>query len=74
MVAGAMQGAIGAALALITAFVLYRAFADRAVASLAHVIDARVAFLPAAQAALILCTGAGLGVIGGALAGSRARA
>jgi cell division transport system permease protein len=74
ILAGAIQGALGAGLALAAAWGLYRAFADRVVGSLAHVIDAPIAFLPAAQAALLVAAGAGLGVIGGALAGSRARA
>lgn len=74
VLAGAAQGALGAALALVAAWSLYRIFADRVISSLAHVIDAPVSFLPAAQAALIVVAGAGLGVIGGALAGSRARA
>jgi len=74
MLAGAMQGALGAAVALIVAFALYRSFADQVAASLAHVLDAQIRFLPAAQAALIVVAGGLLGVVGGALAGPRARA
>ncbi len=74
MLAGVVQGALGAVLALGLAYVLYARFADDIVASLARVLaDARVAFLPTGQVAMLIAVGAGLGLVGGALAGSGAR-
>jgi cell division transport system permease protein len=74
MIAGGVQGALGAVLALGLAWALYRSFAEAVVASLARVLaDARVAFLPTDQAALLVVMGAGLGLVGGALSGRRAR-
>jgi cell division transport system permease protein len=79
LVAGAMQGAIGAVLALGVAWGLWRGFADRVVGGLAHVMGAgggfgSVSFLAVGQAMVIVAVGAGLGLVGGALARPRARA
>ena len=79
LVAGAAQGALGAVLALGVAWGLWRGFADRVVGSLAHAMGGgggfgAVSFLAVGQAMTIVAVGAGLGLVGGALARPRARA
>jgi len=81
LVAGAAQGAIGAVLALGVAWGLWRGFGDRMIGSLAHAVGGTgagaglggVGFLALEQAMLLIAVGAGLGLIGGALARPRAR-
>lgn len=72
VVAGALHGAIGGVVAVAGLWLVHRAIADDVAGGLTGVLgDVRVAFLPAAQLALVVGLGAGLGLLGSALATGR---
>jgi cell division transport system permease protein len=67
--AGAIQGAVGAALALPLLWLLYRELAPAAAASLSRTVGAgETAFLSLPSMALIVGAGLGIGALGGVLA------
>jgi cell division transport system permease protein len=72
LVEGAVQGALGGAIALIAALAAYRAAAGPADAALAGTFEgARVSFLPAGQLMMVIVGGAVLGLVGSWLATRR---
>jgi len=72
VVAGAIHGALGGVVAVIGAWFVHRAIAEDVAAALTSVMgDVDVAFLPGAQLLLVIAMGAGLGLVGSALATGR---
>jgi len=72
VVAGALHGAIGGAIAVLGLRAVYGAIASDVVAALAGALgEVRVSFLPAAEVALVIALGAGLGLAGSLLGTGR---
>lgn len=72
VVAGAIHGAAGGLLAVLGVWIVHRAIAADVASALTSVMgDVQVAFLPGAQLALVVLMGAGLGLVGSALATGR---
>ena len=72
VLAGAVQGALGASLAIAGAWLVHRSAAPDIAGAVGRVLGSvRIAFLPAAQLGLLVAAGAALGLIGGLLATGR---
>jgi cell division transport system permease protein len=75
LIEGALQGLLGAGLAVAVLFIVFRLGAPAIAGALAGAAGSlELAFLPSAQIALALATGAGLGLVGSFLAVGRSRA
>jgi cell division transport system permease protein len=74
LVEGALQGLLGAGLAVGVLFIVFRLGAPAVAGALSGATgQLELSFLPAMQIGLALCTGAGLGFLGSALAVGRSR-
>jgi cell division transport system permease protein len=72
LLAGAVQGAAGALLAIAGVWLVHRSASDDIAGAVGRVLGSvRIAFLPAAQLGLLVAAGAALGLVGGFLATGR---